>query len=116
MDLKAIIAVFFYYFILACVFNFGIVYLNGASMTGTTPVNVTYNDTGGTSTSGISGFFTSLGDAISRIGQTAAFMFFGVGLPSDTPALFQYILSGIFSLITIIAVVVVVNSFWSGGK
>jgi hypothetical protein len=117
MDLKAIIGVFFYYLIMASIYYFGVSHLGGSAIVGGTAPNTNFTDytANTTTTTGISGFFSSLGNSLSNIGATIGFMFFGIGLPTDTPSWAAWIISGLLTLITIISAVILINAFWDGG-
>jgi hypothetical protein len=115
MDLKAVLAVFFYYVIMASLFHFGVSSLQGATLSGGS-LDTTYTEApGGTNTTGISGFFSRVGNTLDSIGEMVAFMFFGLGLPDDTPEFFQYGFSVVASLITLVSAIVVKNAIWGGG-
>jgi hypothetical protein len=116
MDLKAVIGVFFYYLIMASVFHFGIASLGGSTISNLTPINTSVtNPPETTATEGISGFFNKVSETISSIGATLGFMFFGIGLPTDTPAFIQYLISGVLSLMSVIMSVIFINAVWGGG-
>ena len=116
MDLKAVIAVFFYYLIMASVWHFGVSHLSDSSISAIAQPDLSYSEnlTNPSYNEGVSGFFQRIGAALNSIGQLLGFMFFGIGLPSNTPSWFSWIFSGIFTLITIICLVIVINSFWGG--
>ena len=114
MNLKVLVAFIIYYSMMAAVFNFGGLYLTGATMTGQNP-GAFVNSTNTTITTGGDNFFNQLSESVGRIGGTIGFIFFGVGLPPDTPGWFSLIFALIISGISVLAVGFVINSFWGGG-
>lgn len=121
MNLKFLMGFLIYYALLAAIFNFGGVYLGGASTTAQYQAynpNVSIDTINDTNTSSYSVGSSEVGitqfGALKRLVSTAGFMFFGIGLPSDTPPVFAWMFALIFTCISILAAFVVLSGLWNG--
>jgi len=76
--------------------------------------NVSFNASGMSETEGLSsgGFMGSDLD----LGRFVAFAVFGIGLPSDTPSWFAFTFGIWQTIISLLLVAFIINSFWSGGS
>lgn len=115
MNYKLIFVFLVYYAVVGALFSFGSGYLGDSSTNaaiaqpdGYNPSNLTGNETG--YTAGVSENEYSLWQIGKKIFSTALFMFFGIGLPSDTPAFMQIGLFIIQTCITIFAILVFVGA------
>jgi len=122
MRLGLLTAFLIYYGIIAAIFNFGGVYLVGAtSEIPSTPSDYTYviNDSSPNNSSqfieGTSNRDKGIWDIIKRGVSTLGFMFFGIGLPSDTPSWFNWGFVLLQTLITVLMFFFVYDSVWGGG-
>jgi hypothetical protein len=115
MNYKLIFFFTLWYLVVGALFAFGSGYLGDATTNAQiaqpgayTQDNLTGNETG--YTAGVSDESFTIWNAAQKIGSTLLFMFFGVGLPSDTPAWMVVAFSMVFSGITIMAVAVLVGA------
>lgn len=115
MNLKIATGFILYWIIIALAFNFGGLLFGDATTTAQTPpdlgiTNYSANDTGTSSAN----YDLSAWGAITQIAKTAGFMFFGIGLPSDTPGWFNIIFIFFQTGLTILAVLVVLDAIHTG--
>jgi hypothetical protein len=97
------------------IFTFGTGFIGDSSTDIQSPpdigvTNYSINDTGLSSAN----YDLSLWGAIKQIGKTMGFMFFGIGLPSDTPGWFAVIFISFQSGISLLALLVVLDAIHTG--
>jgi len=121
MNYRIAVAFVIYYLLMAGFYHFGSPYLNGSTTTnplGNPDTNISLNSSDYSNSSGYvpgqSDFFSGIWNFIKGIPKALGFIFFGLGLPSDTPAWFSYMFmlwqTGIF----ILAILFIIGAIWNG--
>jgi hypothetical protein len=115
MNYKLIFLFIVYYLVVGSVYTFGGQYLGDSTTTAViiTPeeyegYNVTGNETGYVAGATEESF--TIWNAEQKVGSTLLFMFFGIGLPSDTPGWLQVMFFIVNTGITILAIAVIVGA------
>jgi hypothetical protein len=120
MNLRLAMAFLFYWLVMSLVFTFGHGFIGDSSTTLQTPDTSTFNSSAnytGSETGyspGSSEVSYDKLSSIQKIFKTVLFMFFGVGLPSDTPTWFSIIVFLWQTSITILAILLVTDAIHTG--
>lgn len=118
MNLRAAFAFLGYWVVIGIIFSFGSGYLGGASTSINTPdtslVTGNFSNSSTGYTAGVTEQSGSVWDAIKTLIKVGAFVFIGVGLPTDTPGWFAVAFAILQTGITILAVLVVTDAIHSG--
>ena len=120
MNLKYMLAFLFWYLILGGIFIFGNPYLSDATNSATIVQqtnlnqfeNASVNSTG--YISGSSDLDLNIFNVINKFISAAGFIFFGIGLPSDTPVWFVAMFFIVSTGISILALLVVIDAIHGG--
>lgn len=112
MNLKIAVGFIIYYILMSLVFNFGVAYLGDAYMALTTPPDTNYSLAIGGNVSVVVDP-TDFGVTQSII-ETCGFIFFGIGLPSDTPLWFQIMFSMIMSGVSLLGLLFMFDAIHTG--
>lgn len=117
MNIKLIFVFLVYYLVIGSLFLFGSGFLGDATTTATTGSydtdfnadNLTGNETG--YIAGSSEVDFNIWNAGEKVLKTIGFMFFGLGLPSDTPGFMKALFIFWQTAVTIMAVLVIAGIF-----
>jgi len=112
MNLKVAVGFIIYYVVMSLIFNFGVAYLSGATMTGASPPDTNYSLSIAENVSVV--VDPSDFGATQNIAGTLGFIFFGFGLPSDTPLWFQVIFSAVMVGINLLGLLFLFDAIHAG--
>jgi hypothetical protein len=113
VDLKAAIGLFFFWLVMASLYGFVIVPMGGGTFTGNA-LNATVDPSSVTGEG--ADIWAILWNIVPHTISVIMFVNFGIGLPGDTPLWFVIMFAVIITLVNFILLIVLINSFWSGGK